>query len=295
MKVNSRDESLNTSGECDLLTGNSPSGQSKKNMKQRFLKLLPCCHVDSTPTVRKGNIEEDFELATVCCRPDSLEKMLEQTKFTKTELQILYRSFKNECPTGLVNEETFKLIYSNFFPQGDSSAYAHFLFEAFDKHKNGAVNFEDFVVGLSIILRGTVTDRLCWAFSLYDLNKDGCVTKEKMDRNNDGVVTMEEFLESCQKGHGVQCCDQESETGGSGDGLQPIIFNPDFFVEKLCHERPEAFTELVLSNITRLIDLPGAEFSQLLGDEEPKTPNGTTAGGFFCSFNFLKRKACSGH
>ncbi|XP_042568416.1 rho GTPase-activating protein 19-like [Cyprinus carpio] len=91
-------------------------------------------------------------------------------------------------------------------------------------------------------------------------------------------------------GHGVQCCDQESETGGSGDGLQPIIFNPDFFVEKLCHERPEAFTELVLSNITRLIDLPGAEFSQLLGDEEPKTPNGTTAGGFFCSFNFLKRK-----
>ncbi|XP_042605207.1 rho GTPase-activating protein 19 isoform X2 [Cyprinus carpio] len=82
---------------------------------------------------------------------------------------------------------------------------------------------------------------------------------------------------------------QESETGGSGDGRQPIIFNPDFFVEKLRHERPEAFTELVLSNITRLIDLPGAEFSQLL-DEEPKTPNGTAAGGFFRSFNFLKRK-----
>ncbi len=34
------------------------------------------------------------------------------------------------------------------------------------------------MVGLSIILRGTVTDRLSWAFSLYDLNKDGCITKE---------------------------------------------------------------------------------------------------------------------
>ncbi|XP_052395102.1 Kv channel-interacting protein 2 isoform X4 [Carassius gibelio] len=248
MKVTSRDESVNTSGECDgssdLLTGegNPPSGPSRKSMKQRFLKLLPCCHVDSTPTVRQSNlmysIEEDFELATVCCRPDSLEKILEQTKFTKTELQILYRGFKNECPTGLVNEETLKLIYSHFFPQGDSSAYAHFLFEAFDRHKNGAVNFEDFVVGLSIILRGTVTDRLCWAFSLYDLNKDGCITKEemndimqsiydlmgkytypcmedsaprehvesffqKMDRNNDGVVTMEEFLESCQKDEAI--------------------------------------------------------------------------------------------
>lgn len=83
---------------------------------------------------------------------------------------------------------------------------------------------------------------------------------------------------------------QESEMGGGGDGRPPIIFNPDFFVEKMRHERPEAFTELVLSNITRLIDLPGAEFSQLLGDEEPKTPNSTVAGGFFRSFNFLKRK-----
>ncbi|XP_067271041.1 A-type potassium channel modulatory protein KCNIP2 [Pseudorasbora parva] len=236
MKVKSRDESLNTAecdGSHDLLTGNPPSGQRKKTMKQRFLKLLPCCHVDSTPAVSQNSLEEDFELATVCYRPDSLDKLIEQTKFTRTELKVLYRSFKSECPTGAVNEETFKLIYSHFFPHGDSSAYAHFLFEAFDRRKNGAVSFEDFVVGLSIILRGTITDRLCWAFSLYDLNKDGCITKEemndimksiydmmgkythpymkdsasrehvesffqKMDRNNDGVVTMEEFLESCQ-------------------------------------------------------------------------------------------------
>ncbi|XP_036404244.1 rho GTPase-activating protein 19 [Megalops cyprinoides] len=68
-------------------------------------------------------------------------------------------------------------------------------------------------------------------------------------------------------------------------GRQPIIFNPDFFVEKLRHEKPDAFTELVLSNITRLIDLPGTEFAQLLGEVDPKVPN---AGGFFR--NFLKRK-----
>lgn len=37
---------------------------------------------------------------------------------------------------------------------------------------------QDFVFGLSIILRGTINDRLNWAFNLYDLNKDGCITKE---------------------------------------------------------------------------------------------------------------------
>ncbi|MBN3273831.1 KCIP2 protein, partial [Polyodon spathula] len=182
----------------------------------------------------EDSTEDDFELSTVCYRPEGLDKLQEQTKFTKKELQVLYRGFKNECPSGVVNEETFKLIYSQFFPQGDSSTYAHFLFEAFDTDKNGSISFEDFAMGLSIILRGTINDRLNWAFNLYDLNKDGCITKEemmaimksiydmmgkctspcmqddahrehvesffqKMDRNNDGVVTIEEFIESCQK------------------------------------------------------------------------------------------------
>ncbi|TWW78869.1 Rho GTPase-activating protein 19 [Takifugu flavidus] len=68
---------------------------------------------------------------------------------------------------------------------------------------------------------------------------------------------------------------------------QPVIFNPDFFVERLKHEHPQVFTDLVLSNITRLIDLPGDEFSQLIGDSDPKVP---AASGFLRSLNFLKRK-----
>ncbi|KAM9727857.1 A-type potassium channel modulatory protein KCNIP2 isoform 3-T3 [Menidia menidia] len=190
------------------------------------------------PVGGEDSVEDDFELSTVCHRPESMDKLQEQTKFTKKELQVLYRGFKNECPSGAVNEENFKNIYSQFFPQGDSSMYAHFLFEAFDTNKNGSVSFEDFVFGLSIILRGTINDRLNWAFNLYDLNKDGCITKEemldimqsiydmmgkytyptmhdeaprehvesffqKMDQNKDGVVTIDEFIESCKKDENI--------------------------------------------------------------------------------------------
>ncbi|MEQ2248167.1 Kv channel-interacting protein 4 [Ilyodon furcidens] len=83
-----------------------------------------------------------------------------------------------ECPSGVVNEDTFKDIYAQFFPQGDASTYAHFLFNAFDTDHNGSVSFEDFVMGLSILLRGTVQEKLIWAFNLYDINKDGYITKE---------------------------------------------------------------------------------------------------------------------
>ncbi|XP_044875105.1 Kv channel-interacting protein 4 isoform X1 [Mauremys mutica] len=126
------------------------------------------------------SVEDEMEIATVRHRPEALELLEAQSKFTKKELQILYRGFKNECPSGIVNEETFKEIYSQFFPQGDSTTYAHFLFNAFDTDHNGSVSFEDFIMGLSILLRGTVQEKLNWAFNLYDINKDGYITKEEM-------------------------------------------------------------------------------------------------------------------
>uniref|UniRef100_A0A8C9FRI0 Potassium voltage-gated channel interacting protein 3 n=1 Tax=Pavo cristatus TaxID=9049 RepID=A0A8C9FRI0_PAVCR len=178
--------------------------------------------------------DADVELSAARHQPEGLEELQAHTKFTKKELQSLYRSFKNDCPSGHVDEETFTLIYAQFFPQGDSSAYAHFLFNAFDADGSGELCFEDFVVGLSVLLRGTAQEKLNWAFNLYDINKDGCITKEemleimksiydmmgrctlpaprdsapaehveqffqKMDRNGDGVVTYEEFLETCQQ------------------------------------------------------------------------------------------------
>ncbi|XP_014823099.1 PREDICTED: calsenilin-like [Poecilia mexicana] len=126
----------------------------------------------------------------------------------------------------------------DFFLSADASTYAHFLFNAFDIDRNGSIHFEDFVIGLSVLLRGSVTEKLNWAFNLYDINKDGYITKEemlaimksiydmmgrytypcvrddapsehvdkffqKMDKNRDGVVTIEEFIETCQKDENI--------------------------------------------------------------------------------------------
>lgn len=37
---------------------------------------------------------------------------------------------------------------------------------------------QDFVTALSILLRGTVHEKLRWTFNLYDINKDGYINKE---------------------------------------------------------------------------------------------------------------------
>ncbi|KAF4105158.1 Kv channel-interacting protein 1 isoform X1 [Onychostoma macrolepis] len=191
-----------------------------------------------TGTLIKDRVDDDLELSVVCHRPEGLEQLEAQTNFNKKELQVLYRGFKNECPSGVVNEETFKQIYSQFFPHGDASTYAHYLFNAFDSSHSGSIKFEDFVTALSILLRGTTTEKLEWTFNLYDINKDGYITKEemtdivkaiydmmgrftypamktdtpkqhvdaffqKMDKNRDGVVTLDEFIFSCQEDENI--------------------------------------------------------------------------------------------
>lgn len=41
---------------------------------------------------------------------------------------------------------------------------------------------KDFVVGLSALARGTAQDKLRWAFSLYDLDGDGVLSKDELYR-----------------------------------------------------------------------------------------------------------------
>nr|CAI5829596.1 unnamed protein product [Callosobruchus analis] len=40
--------------------------------------------------------------------------------------------------------------------------------------------FQDFVQNLSILSRGSLEEKLQWAFSLYDINGDGYITREEM-------------------------------------------------------------------------------------------------------------------
>ncbi|CAF5128413.1 unnamed protein product, partial [Rotaria sp. Silwood1] len=55
--------------------------------------------------------------------PKSLEEIVRITKFTKSEIRLLYKGFKQECPSGAVTEREFQTIYSHFFPHGNCQHY----------------------------------------------------------------------------------------------------------------------------------------------------------------------------
>lgn len=51
-------------------------------------------------------------------RPEDINALCRTTHFTRPELQRLYRSFKDRCPTGVVREDAFKELYFQMFPKG---------------------------------------------------------------------------------------------------------------------------------------------------------------------------------
>ncbi|GJQ67985.1 hypothetical protein Trydic_g10645 [Trypoxylus dichotomus] len=85
---------------------------------------------------------DEFNIHISRYRPDELQKLISKTKFTRKEIKLMYRGFKQECPTGLVDEESFKQIFSQFFPQGDASNYAHYVFNTMKQKQSGKINFE---------------------------------------------------------------------------------------------------------------------------------------------------------
>ena len=78
-----------------------------------------------------------------------------------------------DYPSGKLNVEQFKNIYNKFFPNGDAGVFAEQIFQSFDNNNDGFVDFREFMTGLAVFKKGTVDDKLRWAFSMYDLDKNG--------------------------------------------------------------------------------------------------------------------------
>lgn len=168
-------------------------------------------------------------------KPKTIKDLKNQTDFSGPELQQWYKSFVKDYPEGTINKEEFRKTYEKVFPDGDATSFSDQVFRTFDKNVDNKVDFRELAIAMSVILRGTQDEKLKWAFSMYDLDGNGYITKDEMleivkainkmagsedgnvsnestspedhvdkifkelEKNDDGKLSLEEFVEGARK------------------------------------------------------------------------------------------------
>eukprot|EP01132_Coremiostelium_polycephalum_P006139 gene6139-7648_t len=135
-------------------------------------------------------------------RQRDLNQTLKITRFSKTDLEKIWTGFRkleisNRYSMGkslLLDFGMFKNVFNYILPQYDGSSTSlssnttgnpkelviKQLFKAFDKNKDGTLDFTELMSGLCILAKGTSEERLKLYFSFFDTNNTGYVTKEEM-------------------------------------------------------------------------------------------------------------------
>lgn len=150
------------------------------------------------------------------------------TNLKKHDIKLLYKDFMTRNPSGNLDKEAFRKLYSKMRNENPErlKQISDFIFTAFDQDLNGLISFREFLIGFTLTSRGDHKDKLIYAFDLYDTDKSGTIDFYEMktvisaimtllggeidasyinnlaeecmvylDKNGDGIVSRDEFIE----------------------------------------------------------------------------------------------------
>ncbi|EUB64203.1 Kv channel-interacting protein [Echinococcus granulosus] len=135
------------------------------------------------------NFDADFDAIETTYfhqKPVSIQTLLKSTQFSRRELQIIYRGFKEQLVRFLSS-----LIH------GSSASKLMWIFQLYDTEGDGVIDKTEMLKVVQSIydLLGKHTDPPYEEASVREHMES---VFNKLDINQDGVISREEFLEACQ-------------------------------------------------------------------------------------------------
>ena len=166
------------------------------------------------------------------------EKLAKTSHFTVEEISKLYGSFKQIAGSTTADGKIDVNEFANMLGIR-SLGFAGKIFSAFDSQPDRTLDFSEYVHGLSAVsARATLEERAAFVFNVYDADRGGTITTDellevmklslgensdvkipetalnrivndtikKMDQNNDGEISLQEFTDAARKNPSILNC-----------------------------------------------------------------------------------------
>merc|ERR1712179_555192 len=111
---------------------------------------------------------------------EDLDYLKRRVSFSTEEIVDWHKEYRKFCNHGrYMTVEQFKKVYARIF-DGDASSFAEHVFRTFDHNGDGKVDFKEFLIGLSFTASANKDKKLKWAFSMYDIDGNGRISRAEM-------------------------------------------------------------------------------------------------------------------
>jgi len=161
---------------------------------------------------------------------EDLEFIAKHTAVSRDQIDEQYENFLGKHPNGKITKSDFKTMMHACFPDHDSAKLEAHIFRMYDKDGDGNIDFKEFMMVLYIMSNGTPEENLKQIFRIFDINNDGTLSPDEMDKlvkdlskmftkkdnpntmsheelahkafkemdaDSDGKITQEEFVRAC--------------------------------------------------------------------------------------------------
>ncbi|CAF0933936.1 unnamed protein product [Rotaria sordida] len=174
-----------------------------------------------------------------------IEYLKKRTRMNEDEIEKWFQEFHKDCPDGLLTQKHFIEMYNQAFPNGNATQYAKRVFVTFDKDNSGKIDFNEFLLAMDLFEKGDLDEKLNYAFELYDIDKNGILTKSEIeiiikmvlslrgegnnDRLKDDIIThLNRFITKFDENGDMKITPDEFSRICSQDEYLRLFLSPNF-------------------------------------------------------------------